>query len=228
LHLSLPKWFPLFILASSVCWSLQCLISTLTQGGDGGHFFRLTCSVVLWGGRNTANKYHWCVWGVLAVFPLHWVPTPHPHLPSCSEHVCFPSLHCLGSRLLCWELSEAGPWLYAFPRSELLRFRFSGTPQRLRLGWACVLCPSQVRAAQVTRCLASAVAPSWVCVLSPPPSQLLGFLGVQQLHLLRCAMCLFWGADLWLQRMSTVQNPKKSWLATKPDCSLVDDASLGP
>ena len=32
MHLSLPKWFPLFVLASSVCWSLQCLISTLTQG----------------------------------------------------------------------------------------------------------------------------------------------------------------------------------------------------
>ena len=34
-------------LASSVCWSLQCLISTLTQGGGGGHFVvvvvRLTC-----------------------------------------------------------------------------------------------------------------------------------------------------------------------------------------
>ena len=44
------------VLASSVCWSLQCLISTLTQGGGSGHFFRLTCSVVLLGGRNTANK----------------------------------------------------------------------------------------------------------------------------------------------------------------------------
>ena len=41
---------------ASVCWSFQCLISTLTQGGGGGQFFRLTCSVVLWGGRNTANK----------------------------------------------------------------------------------------------------------------------------------------------------------------------------
>ena len=28
--------------------------------------------------------------------------------------------------------------------------------------------------------------------------------------------------------MSTIQNPKKSWLAMKPPCSLVDDASLGP
>ena len=44
------------VLASSVCWSLQCLISALTQGGGGGHFFRLPCSVMLWGGRNTANK----------------------------------------------------------------------------------------------------------------------------------------------------------------------------
>ena len=26
-----------------------------TRGG-GGHFFRLTCSVVLWGGRDAANK----------------------------------------------------------------------------------------------------------------------------------------------------------------------------
>ena len=31
----------------------------------------------------------------------------------------------------------------------------SCTTQRHRLGWACVLCPSQVRTAQVMRCLAS-------------------------------------------------------------------------
>ena len=42
--------------------SLQCLISALKQGGEGGHLFRCTCSVVLWGGRDTANKYHWHVW----------------------------------------------------------------------------------------------------------------------------------------------------------------------
>ena len=76
--------------------------------------------------------------------------------------VCvFSCLHCLGSRLLCWELSEAGPGLYALSRSKPLRFRFSDTPQRRRLGWACVLCPSQVRAAQVMRCLASANAATY-------------------------------------------------------------------
>ena len=65
------------VLASHVCWSLQCLISTLIQGSVVdtcfifyfyflvfyflnfnifNSCFRLTCSVVLWGGRNTANK----------------------------------------------------------------------------------------------------------------------------------------------------------------------------
>ena len=84
----------LFILASSVCKSLQYLTSTLTQGSEGGHLFRLTCSVVLWGGRNTANRYHWRVWGVLAASGPRW------GCP-CSRCVCFPGLHCSGSRLLC-------------------------------------------------------------------------------------------------------------------------------
>ena len=55
------------------------------------------------------------------------------------------------------ELSKAGPGLHVLPRSKPLRFRFSGTPQRHRLSWACVLCLSQVRAAQVIRCLVSAL-----------------------------------------------------------------------
>ena len=62
-----------FILASAVCKSLQGLISTLTQGGKGGHLFRLTCSLLSRGGRNTANKYLWRVWGVLTVYgPRSW------------------------------------------------------------------------------------------------------------------------------------------------------------
>ena len=53
------------------------------------------------------------------------------------------------------------PWAAAPPRSKLLRFRHSGSPQRHRLGWACILCPSQVRAAQVMRCLASTIAATY-------------------------------------------------------------------
>ena len=151
MHLSLPKWFPLFILASSVCWSPQCLISALTQGGQWWSLFlgSLDQSCCGEGGTLQTNT----LWRVLTVIQPHWV---WPR----SWQVCFPSLHCSGSRLLCWELSDAGPGLRALPRSKPHRFRFSGTPQRCRLGWACVLCPSQVQAAQVTRCLASTVAPS--------------------------------------------------------------------
>ena len=75
------------------------------------------------------------------------------------------------------ELSKAGPGLHALLRSKQLRFRFSGTPQKHRLGWACIFCPSQVRAAQATRCLASTVSPGGRCTLSPPGSQPLSFLG---------------------------------------------------
>ena len=67
------------------------------------------------------------------------------------------------------ELSKAGPGLCALPRPMPLRFRFSGTPQRCRLGWACVLCPSLVRAAPVTRCLVSTLYPGGVvCLITSP------------------------------------------------------------
>ena len=86
-----------------------------------------------------------------------------------SWRVCFPSLHCSDSRLLCQELSDAGPGLHALPRSKPLRFRFLGTPQRCRLCWACILRLSQVQAAQVTRSLVRVVAPSWRLRLIPSP-----------------------------------------------------------
>ena len=74
---------------------------------------------------------------MLAVSWPHWI-CPH------SRRVCFPCLRCLGSMLLCQELSEAGPGLYALPRSKPLRFKFSGS-QRRRLGWACALCSSDLQ-----------------------------------------------------------------------------------
>ena len=61
-------------------------------------------------------------------------------------------------------LSKVGPVFCTLPRSKLVRFRFSG------LGWVCVLCPSQVRAAQVTRYLMNALSRWAVCLnhLSSP------------------------------------------------------------
>ena len=131
----------MFILASSVCKSLQHLISTLTQGGEIGHLFRLTCSVVLWGEGNTANKYHWRMWGVLAVYGMHWVcPSSQQHVLSWStllrlqvalpgncpkQALCFvhfPGLSFSGSRsqVLHKGTDSVGHGFCPLPRSELL------------------------------------------------------------------------------------------------------------
>ena len=119
-----------------------------TRGVMVNTFFRLTCSVVLWGGRDAANKKHR---HELAVSEPHWACP-------CSQCMCPSCPQCSGSRLLCWELSKASPGLHVPRRSKLLRFRHLGSSQRSRLSWACILCSSQVRAAQMTRCLASVVA----------------------------------------------------------------------
>ena len=61
-----------------------------------------------------------------------------------------------------WPLSKLGLAFSAFPRSRLLRFRFLGTPQGYRLSWAFVLCPSQIRAAQM---LGKHTVPGGSCIL---------------------------------------------------------------
>ena len=131
-----------------------------------------------------------CVGSALSV----WATLGLPPLGVCA----FPVYTAQAPGCSAGELSKVGPGLRAHPRSTPLRFRFLGTPQRHRLGWACALCPSQVREAQETRCLVNAHSQVGRCILSPPLSQSLGFLGAQREHHLRCAMCLLWGADLWL------------------------------
>ena len=132
----------LFILSSSACKSLQCLISDLTQGGGGGHLFRLTCSVVFREGADTENKYCWCVWAVLTMYGQHWVcPSSRQHVLSWStllrlqsalqgHHpkwvlgcVHFPGLSCSGSgsRVLHKGTDLVGHAFCALPRSEQLR-----------------------------------------------------------------------------------------------------------
>ena len=129
--------------------------------------FRLTCSVVLWGGRNTEKKISLaCVGSVRSVSAALGLPR---------LMVCVLSQSVL--LRLQVALQGVGPGLRALPRSKPLRFRFLGSPRRHRLSWACVLCPSQVQEAQATRCLVSALSSGGECVLSPPWSQPLGFLG---------------------------------------------------
>ena len=178
MHLSLPKQFPLFILASSVCWSLQCLISTLTQGGGGSHLFRLPCSVMLWGGRGTANKCPWRVWGVRAVSRPHWV-CPR------SRRVCFPGLHCSGSRLLFRE--------QALGYVHFSGLSCSGSGSRVLHKGADSDGPAfcaRPRSEQLRR-LVSAVTPgAGSSHRITSPSQPLSFLGGSGRARLRCAVCL--------------------------------------
>ena len=69
-------------------------------------------------------------------------------------------------------LSKAGLEFCALPRAKPLRF--SGNLQEDRLGWVCILCPSQFRAAQVTRCLVSVLS-RWAMHLNHLLPQPLGF-----------------------------------------------------
>ena len=211
----------LFILASSVCKALQYLTSTLTQGG---HLFRLTCSIVLRGGRNTANKCHWHVWGVLAVSGPHWV------CPG-SWHVCFPVYTSQAPGCSGGEMSKTGSGLHALPRSKPLRFRFSGTPQRHRLGWTCVLCPSQIWAAQATRCLSSILSPGRAVRLITSPVPAAPFPGCAAGALSQvCCVSLLRSWFLAVTLLADVNRPGSqedlvsNW---EPACSLVEYAISG-
>ena len=106
--------------------------------------------------RNTANKYHWWVWGVLAVSGSHWV-CPR------SRRVCFPGLHCLGSRLLCLGTFWGGPWVACISQIYTIQVLGYSTKAQIR---ACGLCPSQVQAAQATRCLVRAHSPGAVRLIT--------------------------------------------------------------
>ena len=86
------------------------------------------------GREGPADTYQWGVWGALAVPGPLWVCPAHgvcaflvytAQAPGCSAG----------------EMSKAGPGWHALPRSKPLRFRFSRTPQRHRLGLRFMPCP---------------------------------------------------------------------------------------
>ena len=155
----------------------------LDTRGKGGLLFRLTCSVLLWGGRNTASKYHWHVWGVLAVSGPHWVCPWSRHVLSWSTLLRLQVV--LLENHLRWALgcmhfpginrSGSGSWVlrkgtdsvrlafFAFPRSKQLRQ--PGTWQVHCVAGPCVLISSQVLATQFPGCIMRA--PSQVHRVSP-------------------------------------------------------------
>ena len=118
-----------FVYLASVCRSLPCLISPLTQVGRGGLLFRFTSSVLLREGGALQTD--------IALCGEHSQCSVHTGFALPHRCVCFPRLHCSGSRLLYMEPALRGVW-----------FQFSGVPQKHGLACACVLClprPEQLR-----------------------------------------------------------------------------------
>ena len=107
----------LFILASSICKFLQCLISALTQGGESGHLFRLTCSVVLWGTQTLMA----CVGSGHSLWTTLGLPKP---------------------KVACtfWVYTALAPWYSAKALSQVDP-TFHGFPLLSHSGfWVCVFC----------------------------------------------------------------------------------------
>ena len=127
------------------------------------------------------------------------------------------------------KLSRAGPGLRALPRSEPLGFRFSGTSQRHRLSWACVLCPSQVRAAQATRCLVGTHFPGAVRLITSPVP-VLSFLCTVGAPSQVCHVSLLGSLSLAatlpvdVNRTGSQEDLVNNW---EPAHSLVEDAISG-
>ena len=139
------------------------------------NFFRLTFSVMLWGGRNTANKYH---------------------------GMCGDCSQCLGHTGF---VPACGMCPFPVYTAQAL---VCSAGNCLRRALGCICFPGLSRSGDQVFGKHSR------SYLSPLPSLLLGFLGVQLAHLIRLIL--------------TVQNPKKSSLAMKPACSLVDNTFMGP
>ena len=154
LHLSLLKRFPLFIWL--VCRSLQCLLSALTQVVSRlGSLVQSCC----WEGGALQTNVTGVCGGTRSVPATLGLPPAHGVCASPSTRLRVQAA-----------LQGAGPELHALPRPKPLRFQFSGTPQKPRLSWACVLClpwPEQLRHPGARR----ARSPRVQRASSPPGSQ---------------------------------------------------------
>ena len=152
----------MFIFISSVCKSLWCLISALTQGGEGSHLCRFTCVV----GRERHYKQilRACVGSACSVWTTLGLPQftaacafrvyttqvpecPAGHYPKQALHFMhFPGLSCsgLGSWVLCKGTDSVGHAFCALPRFEQLRHQVLG--KHTVPGGPCILITSSIPA----------------------------------------------------------------------------------
>ena len=105
-----PTFFSLLTLGSSA-WKSPGSISALTQGGRSGHLFMLSCSVVLWKGRDTVNC--WCIWGAPAVAgPGGSCHSPRPACTSQGQAAQAPR-YAMRARFQVSHVSPQGSWSQA-------------------------------------------------------------------------------------------------------------------
>ena len=151
-------------MASSVCWSLQCLISTLTQSGLWWTLsFRLTCSVL-----QTNNT------GMCLQCLSHTGPAP-------THGTCALPVHT-AQALGCSAKNRPMP---AMGCMHLPGLSHSGSGTRVVLRGADSVGPAFVPFPGPSSSGDEVFGECGRCDLSPPPSLPLGFLGVQPAHLLR-------------------------------------------
>ena len=191
--------------------------------GEGGHLYRLTCSAVLWGVRDTANNYHLHVWGVLEVDGPHWVC----HSPRCCV---LPRSTLLSLQGALWgHCPKRALHFMHFPGLTTQVLLYSARAQT-QMGCAfCVLPKSkQLRWPSAWQAHSQVGYVSYSLARSP----LFIVPGVPREHSPRCTVCLLWGADLrfwhpW--QISVAHNPRKMRLATGSQLTVWwQILSLGP
>ena len=214
MHLLLPKWFPLFILASFICWSLQCLISALIQGARWWSLFSgsLVESCFGEGGTLQTNITGVCSQGFshtgfapthsLCAFPVYTTQTL-----GCSAG------NCLMWALVCMHfpgLSRSGSGSQVLHKGADLVGPVSASDPGL--------------SSSGDQVLGVCSHPQLKAVTYPLPRPSRSIFWVCNGRAFSGVPCVSSGKLIWLRPsrlMSTVQNPKKSWLAMTSACSLV-------
>ena len=113
--------------------------------------FKFTCSVVLRGGRGTADKCNWLVWGTLAVFRPHWV------CPS-SGRVCVLSPVYTAQTPGC--SPGSGPCVACTSQAQAAQIQVFGYSTKAETWLGLRFVPSPVGAAQTARSLTHTLSPS--------------------------------------------------------------------
>ena len=128
------------------------------------------------------------------------------------------------------KLSKVGPAFHALPSSTPLRFRFLGTPQRHKLSWTCVLCLSQVWAAQATRCLVSTLSTvtGYLITSLVPATRFPGYTAWVSSQVYHVSSLESWSLAVtllvYVNCPGSQEDLVRNW---KPVCSLVGDAVSG-